>query len=110
MTYHTSIYERFQITVVIASSAAGDMLPIQSVWGGTTDESLPAHAAPRWKEADDLGFKYAHGDKRHWSSRETAKNVIFFYSLKVFLINRGTVGRRNIRSIPGATEREALSS
>lgn len=59
------------------------MLPIQSVWGGATDESLPARAAPRWKEADDLGFKYAHGDKRHWSSRETTKKVLCDYLQKI---------------------------
>jgi hypothetical protein len=64
------------------------MLPIQSVWGGATDESLPARAAPRWKEADDLGFKYAHGDKRHWSSRETTKKVPYFFHLNA--VSRAT--------------------
>lgn len=68
------------------------MLPIQSVWGGATDESLPACAAPRWKEADDLGFKYAHGDKRHWSSRETTKKVFYSSPPENCLTSHETVG------------------
>lgn len=51
------------------------MLPFQSVWGGKTAELLPSTKAARRNEADALGFKYAHGDTRHWSSRETTKEV-----------------------------------
>ncbi|KAL1936970.1 hypothetical protein VTO73DRAFT_2825 [Trametes versicolor] len=65
--------EKRQTTVVVASSMSGNMLPFQSVWGGKTAESLPSTQAARRAEADTLGFKYAHGDTRHWSSRETTK-------------------------------------
>ncbi|KAH9855110.1 hypothetical protein C2E23DRAFT_724537 [Lenzites betulinus] len=68
--------EKRQMTVVVASSLDGKLLPFQSVWGGTTDTSLPARSAPRRAEADALGFVYAHGDTRHWSSRETTKKWV----------------------------------
>jgi len=63
------------MTVVLASSCAGDILPFQSVWGGTTAASFPAKTAHRRDEADKEGFIYGHGDTRHWSSRATTKDV-----------------------------------
>ncbi|KAI9057076.1 hypothetical protein FKP32DRAFT_1584394 [Trametes sanguinea] len=68
--------EKRQMTVVVASSLDGQILPFQSVWGGSTEASLPSKDAPRRDEADRLGFKYAHGDTRHWSSKETTKKWI----------------------------------
>ncbi|EJD34074.1 hypothetical protein AURDEDRAFT_76493 [Auricularia subglabra TFB-10046 SS5] len=65
--------EKRQTTLVVTSTASGMMLPFHSIWGGSTAKSLPAANAPCRAEADALGFKYAHGDKRHWSSRETTK-------------------------------------
>ncbi|EJD32784.1 hypothetical protein AURDEDRAFT_77456 [Auricularia subglabra TFB-10046 SS5] len=70
--------EKRQTTLVVTSTASGMMLPFHSIWGGSTDKSLPAANAPRRTEADALGFKYAHGDTRHWSSRETTKMVWAF--------------------------------
>ncbi|OSD06981.1 hypothetical protein PYCCODRAFT_1359876 [Trametes coccinea BRFM310] len=68
--------EKRQMTVVVASSSDGKILPFQSVWGGSTEASLPAKDAPRRGEADRLGFVYAHGDTRHWSSKETTKKWV----------------------------------
>ncbi|KAL1943445.1 hypothetical protein VTO73DRAFT_4520 [Trametes versicolor] len=68
--------EKRQMTIVVASSLDGKMLPFQSVWGGSSDTSLPSKSAPRRSEADDIGFVYAHGDTRHWSSRDTTKKWI----------------------------------
>ncbi|KAF7799758.1 hypothetical protein EIP86_011000 [Pleurotus ostreatoroseus] len=68
--------EKRQTTIVLASSMSGNILPFQSVWGGSTNSSLPAKDAPRRAEADTLGFTYAHGDTRHWSSRQTTKEWI----------------------------------
>ncbi|KAF8599985.1 hypothetical protein BDV93DRAFT_448469 [Ceratobasidium sp. AG-I] len=65
--------EKRQYTMVVASSCGGDILPVQSVWGGTTNMSLPKANAPRRDEADLHGFTYAHGDKRHWSSLDSTK-------------------------------------
>lgn len=73
--------EKRQFTVVVASSMDGDMLPFQSVWGGSSPASLPSKRAARYEEANELGFKWVHGDSRHWSSRETTIdwcNTIFF--------------------------------
>ncbi|KAH9840658.1 uncharacterized protein C8Q71DRAFT_675425, partial [Rhodofomes roseus] len=68
--------ERRQFTIVTASSMAGQIIPFQSVWGGTTDQSLPSRSDPNWPTANLLGFRYAHGDTRHWSSRETTKQWV----------------------------------
>ncbi|KAG8780885.1 hypothetical protein FRC12_022488 [Ceratobasidium sp. 428] len=65
-----------KFTLVVASSCGGDFLPFQSVWGGKTEGSLPNKAAPRRAEADQLGFTFAHGDKRHWSSLSTTKSWV----------------------------------
>jgi hypothetical protein len=62
-----------QTTLVISSTLGGTMLPIQSIWGGKTAASLPSRQAVN--EADEKGFTYGHGDKRHWSSLETTKAV-----------------------------------
>ena len=43
--------------------------------GGSMAASLPALSAPCQNEADSLGFTYAHGDKHHWSSCDTTKEV-----------------------------------
>ncbi|PCH33286.1 hypothetical protein WOLCODRAFT_60336, partial [Wolfiporia cocos MD-104 SS10] len=68
--------EKRQFTIVLASSMLGNILPFQSVWGGTTDESLPACSAHQCAEADALGFIYAHGDTCHWSSRDSTKEWV----------------------------------
>ncbi|EJD36108.1 hypothetical protein AURDEDRAFT_74619 [Auricularia subglabra TFB-10046 SS5] len=65
--------EKRQMTLVVASACNGQMLPFQSVWGGVSADSLPSPRAPRWEEAKKLGFTFAHGDKRHWSSRASTK-------------------------------------
>ncbi|PCH36158.1 hypothetical protein WOLCODRAFT_81516, partial [Wolfiporia cocos MD-104 SS10] len=57
--------EKWQFTVVLALSMSGNILPFQSVRGGKTDESLPAHSAHWRAEADALGFIYAHRDTCH---------------------------------------------
>ncbi|KZV94454.1 hypothetical protein EXIGLDRAFT_611678, partial [Exidia glandulosa HHB12029] len=67
--------EKRQMTMVVASSCNGDMLPFQTVWGGSTSESLPSPLAEKWEEAQALGFKHTHGDTRHWSSRDSTKEV-----------------------------------
>ena len=54
---------------------SGNMLPFQSVWGGSTVASLPALSAPHQDEANSLGFTYAHGNKHYWSSHGTTKEV-----------------------------------
>ncbi|PCH39630.1 hypothetical protein WOLCODRAFT_85994, partial [Wolfiporia cocos MD-104 SS10] len=92
--------EKRQFTVVLASSMSGNILPFQSVWGGTTDESLPAHSAHQCAEADALRFIYAHGDTHHWSSQEltkekhhllpTAKSILLLDIWPVHIANKDT--------------------
>ncbi|KDQ59226.1 hypothetical protein JAAARDRAFT_112364, partial [Jaapia argillacea MUCL 33604] len=68
--------EKCQTTVVTASSMSGNMLPFQSIWGGTTAASLPCTRAATQDEADALGFTYSHSNKRRWSSKDTTKQVL----------------------------------
>ncbi|KZV73209.1 hypothetical protein PENSPDRAFT_574945 [Peniophora sp. CONT] len=68
--------EKRQFTVVLASCMDGEILPFQSIWGGSGPASLPSRKAERFQEADIEGFTYGHGDTRHWSSRQTTKDWI----------------------------------
>ena len=66
-----------QTTLVIGSTPGGTILPLQTIWGGKTDVSLPSHQALRRTEANENGFTYGNGDKLHWSSLATTKEVRF---------------------------------
>ncbi|KAI0772980.1 hypothetical protein BD413DRAFT_473705, partial [Trametes elegans] len=77
--------EKRQMTIVVASSLDGQLLPFQSVWGGSSAASLPSKEAPRQAEADKLGFVYAHGDTRHWSSRDTTKQASSLISMSCWI-------------------------
>ncbi|KZV94983.1 hypothetical protein EXIGLDRAFT_611197, partial [Exidia glandulosa HHB12029] len=68
--------EKRQMTMLVASSCSGELLPFQTVWGGKRADSLPSPAADGWAEAEALGFKHAHGDTRHWSSRQSMKEWV----------------------------------
>lgn len=87
-----------QFTLVVASSCGGDILPFQSVWGGTSDASLPKATASRRAEADALGFTYDHGDTRHWSSLETTKNVSTDQQLTVTKYNTLTYSSKWVQN------------
>jgi len=63
------------MTLVIGSTLGGTILPLQTIWGGKTNTSLPSQEALRRDEADSHGFIYGHGDKHHWSSLVTTKEV-----------------------------------
>ncbi|KIM91807.1 hypothetical protein PILCRDRAFT_914 [Piloderma croceum F 1598] len=68
--------EKRQTTLVIGSTPGGTILPLQTIWGGKTDVRLPSHQALRRTEANENGFTYGNGDKRHWSSLATTKECI----------------------------------
>lgn len=63
--------DKRQITVVVASSLDGDLLPLQLVFQGKTSKSLPA-MTPAVTEA---GF-HLTCSHNHWSSQETMKQYI----------------------------------
>ncbi|KAJ6525349.1 hypothetical protein B0H19DRAFT_861952, partial [Mycena capillaripes] len=48
--------EKRPYTMMIASTAAGDFLPIQAVWAGKTGGSLPNADADGFQDAKDQGF------------------------------------------------------
>lgn len=63
--------DRRQITAVMASSAAGYVLPLQLIFQGKTTRCEATHTA----ETTAAKFVFAHS-KNHWSSLETMKQYI----------------------------------
>ncbi|KAJ7685884.1 hypothetical protein B0H17DRAFT_897033, partial [Mycena rosella] len=51
--------EKRAYTMMLTSTAAGDFLPIQVVWGGQTQRSLPNGNAEMMDEAQDRGFIFS---------------------------------------------------
>lgn len=66
------IEDKRQITAVVSSSLAGDLLPMQLVFTGKTERSHPTADALKKVDANvkQSQFKFAHSEN-HWSSQET---------------------------------------
>jgi len=65
--------EKRQITAVIGSSLAGDMLPLQLIFEGKTERSRPPHTP----ETLAAGFHITNSEN-HWSTLETMKEYVNF--------------------------------
>jgi hypothetical protein len=65
--------EKAQITAVVTSTAAGNMLPVQLIFTGLSERSLPSASASA--DARMEGFDITN-TKNHWSSLETMKRYI----------------------------------
>jgi 5-keto 4-deoxyuronate isomerase len=90
-TYHTKGAKQVDIvgndekrayTLVVASSAAGNVLPFQQVWSGKTAKSLPKTLpanATSMHRAKEIGihFAFAESPKKtsHFSTLKTMKEV-----------------------------------
>lgn len=65
--------EKRQFTAMVATSASGNMLPMQCIWSGKTHLSLP------WSnfrsDSESRGNRWVPGGDSHWSSLETMKKV-----------------------------------
>ena len=70
--------DKRQITVVLAGTMAGDFLPVQLVYQGTTSRCLPPYKFPQ-----DWDITYS---PNHWSNEDTMasylQKVIFPYIRK----------------------------
>jgi hypothetical protein len=75
--------EKRQLTVMVATSCTGEILPMQCIWSGKTSASLPSAAARQPAEAQ--GFLFTPGGKNHWSSIKSMKAV----SLSLLCIHSG---------------------
>lgn len=58
--------EKRQFTLMIATSCAGGMLPIQTIWSGKTAQSLPA--AHLRQPLEKRGHIWSCGGDKHWSN------------------------------------------
>lgn len=66
--------EKRAFTLVVAVSAAGDLLPFQAIFQGKTTQSVPRSNAPYREEADQLGFHFEYsGTQTYWSNMKTMK-------------------------------------
>lgn len=63
--------DKRQITVCVASTLNGDLLPLQLIFMGKTSASLPQHT----EETKKLGFHLTFSSN-HWSSQETMQQFV----------------------------------
>ena len=66
--------DKRQITVSVSSSAAGNLLPFQLVFTGTTDRSLPPRNEGR-QMCEDVGWHLTYSNN-HWSNLTTCKQFV----------------------------------
>jgi hypothetical protein len=72
--------EKRAYTLCVASSADGDILPFQQIWGGQSKESLPRLNADRQAaQKKGFDFTFAKSDKKrsHFSTLKTMIEVTF---------------------------------
>lgn len=66
--------EKRAFTLVVAVSAAGDLLPFQAIFQGKTLQSVPSRAAQCRAEADKMNFHFEYsGTSTYWSNFATMK-------------------------------------
>jgi hypothetical protein len=65
--------EKRQFTLMVTTSCAGDILPMQCIWAGKTANSLPNPHARAKAEAD--GHIFTSGGDKHWSTFECMQEV-----------------------------------
>jgi len=73
--------EKRVYTLLVVSTAAGDFLPFQQVWGGKTSHSLPSATAPRMKDALERCFHFTNAASEknpnsHFSTLKTMKEWV----------------------------------
>lgn len=77
--------EKCAYTLLVASTPAGNFLPLQQVWSGATERSVPSPRADQMQNAIDRGFDFvfAQSDKKssHYSTLKTMKEVSRFLLL-----------------------------
>ena len=65
--------EKRQFTLMVGTSAAGDILPFQSIHKGKTTGIL--QGVQYRKEGKELGFCWVPGGQKHWSSFKSMVKV-----------------------------------
>lgn len=70
--------EKRQFTLMVTTSCSGEFLPLQSIWHGKTDQSLPSPGFRKPSEA--LGNIWSAGGDMHWSNFACMKQVCGIFS------------------------------
>jgi hypothetical protein len=66
--------DKRQITCLVSSSAAGNLLPFQLIFTGTTDRCLPPRNIGR-QECEDESWHLTYSNN-HWSNLQTCKDFV----------------------------------
>ncbi|KDQ54721.1 hypothetical protein JAAARDRAFT_196138 [Jaapia argillacea MUCL 33604] len=68
--------EKHTYTLMVATSCAGDILPMQQVWSGKTLGSLPLKTSPMYNDVIECGFQFAFASSvKQTSHFLTLKNM-----------------------------------
>ncbi|KAJ7905213.1 hypothetical protein B0H13DRAFT_1881222 [Mycena leptocephala] len=74
--------EKCAYTMGVASTAGGTLLPLEQVWSGLTDCSLPKKTADGYDDAKKRGFHFTFATSKkatsHFSTLKTMKEVVKF--------------------------------
>jgi hypothetical protein len=68
--------EKRQFTLMVTTTASGDILPFQCIYKGKTKKSLPSES--KRHDAEKEGFLFSCGGETHWSNLECVKEVSKF--------------------------------
>lgn len=76
--------EKQQFTIMPTITALGKVLPLQAIFAGKTNASLPSESARKPSEAK--GFLYTSGGLKHWSNLKCMMEVCMHSVEKLFSI------------------------
>jgi hypothetical protein len=69
--------DKRSITTMTGCTQAGDALPLQVIYQGYSERSLPSEGVPGYDEAMQLGFRFVYSKtKTYWSTQATMRDYI----------------------------------
>jgi hypothetical protein len=70
--------EKRAFTLMVGVSAAGNLLPFQSIWGGKTSASLPSTSTDGYRQALGLGFRFEVSGipGNYWATEGTMQSYV----------------------------------
>ncbi|KAF9066545.1 hypothetical protein BDP27DRAFT_1384278 [Rhodocollybia butyracea] len=74
-----NVDEKRAFTLLVGSSASGDILPFQAVWAGKTEKSLPSKDAPGMTEALQRGFHFTFAASEKKTMKEYIEDILIPY-------------------------------
>ncbi|CEL59119.1 hypothetical protein RSOLAG1IB_12252 [Rhizoctonia solani AG-1 IB] len=89
----TGAEEKRAFTVLVAGSMSGTLLPLQAIYSGHSNRSLPDPSSPRFQEALDLCFRFHYSNSpSYWSTFKTMCLWVEKTLVPYFLWERNRLG------------------